>query len=85
MFRIELPKFEATFAALFTAPTTDLLTLLNVLFAAVPIEFSAEVVALPIEFIVEEVAVPRDFILLLRGFPIDPILGDFGAVFMTSN
>jgi hypothetical protein len=82
---MELPKFEATFAALFTAPVMDLLTLLNVLFAAFPIEFSAEVVALLIELRVEFVVAPRDFILLLLGLPIEPILGDFGAVFMTSN
>jgi hypothetical protein len=80
-----LPKLEATFAALFTAPVIDLLTLFNVLFAAFPIEFIAEVVALPIELRVEFVAAPSDFILLLIGLPIDPILGDFGAVFMTSN
>jgi hypothetical protein len=97
IFRMEFPKLAATFAALLTAPVRDLLTVFIVEFAALPIEFMAEVVALLIVFIAEFVAAPIDFILLLIGFPIelaaprdfipllDPILGDLGAEFMTSN
>jgi hypothetical protein len=82
IFRMELPKFAAIFAALFAAPVSDLLTLLIVELAALPIEFTAFVVALLIEFMADAVAVPSDFILLFMGLPIDPMLGDFGAEFI---
>jgi len=86
IFRIELPKLEATFAAELTAPAIDLFTLFIVELAALPREFIAEVVAFPKDLIPSLIGFPIEFIVyvvaLFTGFPMDPILGDLGAEFI---